>query len=81
MLMLLTPAQIPQIPTLEAQELTGKWHTTIDTALALCCVVVFFFALLILYVVTHMNASHLSELKATIRAQGRELRKLEKEER
>jgi hypothetical protein len=46
--------------------------------LALSCVAVFFFALLILYVVTHMNASNFLELKATIRAWRREFRKIKK---
>jgi hypothetical protein len=61
---------------LATEAVVGKWHTTFDIALALCSVIVFLFALLVLYVVTHMNASHLSELKATIGAQRKELRKL-----
>jgi len=43
-------------------------------------VIVLFFALLVLYVVTHMNAAQLSELKATNRSQAKELKKLRKKQ-
>jgi hypothetical protein len=73
----LTPSQIPQPPPLTGV-VVGKWHTTFETGLAVCSAIVLLFALFILYVVTHTNASHLSELKATIKAQQKELRKLRK---
>ena len=51
-----------------------KGHRIVDYGRSFA-VAVFFFALLVLYVVTHMNAQLTSELKSTIKSQQKELRK------
>jgi predicted Holliday junction resolvase-like endonuclease len=52
-----------------------KWHITLDYILISFVVLVIFFAIFILYVVTHITENQVSELKATIKSQAKELRK------
>jgi hypothetical protein len=61
------------LPT--AAKVLRKGHRLADYGLSFFAVAVFFFALLVLYVVTHMNAQLTSELKSTIKSQQKKLRK------
>ncbi|KAE9367594.1 hypothetical protein N431DRAFT_471009 [Stipitochalara longipes BDJ] len=75
---------MPALPTSTSIALTSspevhtRWHITFEVALAIACIIVFIFALLVLYVVTHMKEEVISNLKATIRGQKKELKGLRK---
>ena len=56
----------------------SKWHITFEIGLGIGCIVVFIFALLVLLIVTNMNEELISELKATVRGQNKELKTLRK---
>lgn len=69
------PSHLPTVA-----KVLRKGHRLADYGLSFFAVAVFFFALLVLYVVTHMNAQLTSELKSTIKSQQKELRKFRRQE-
>jgi len=65
------PSDTPSLPPPKC----SQRHRLVNFGLSFFAVALFFFALLVLYVVTHMNAQLTSELKSTIKSQQKKLRK------